>query len=446
MARQHTVMVNNSYFHNTTVTRLGQSVTLLINNTYIATAKSPFSTPAHGTLDIDNTMVVMGASLLNTKHFQGCIRGLKIDGNDVPFNGQNEHFIAQPMGSQSVNQCSETLPIHYTLPSLYIVIGAVFGSLVITSILVLVTCKTADYLYHRKRRVFSPSGRAQSFVFAPQTQSITDRDFERVDGNLTIPNMHEGHELAQSTPPSPSPSIPTIAESNLNDPPYAVIPDKPVFKPSPAKTRPKFVPVVHNHKTELSIPEPEPQPQPHPRMRHASIGGESLISVTSSAMHRDRKEVAQFVKTKMKAVNNELFEINYDEVVVFKEEGPIEMMRSSSVASLHEIVEDFESEQQLAPLTDRFNSLSQPQYFATDRTTPKSRHRNLITRPFPSDTMSSLSQPPIFDTKHVTPRSKRKQMVDQSLPPPPNYEEIKHLMHQFQKLAGDDEVKERRLV
>ena len=389
MARQHTVMVNNSYFHNTTVTRLGQSVTLIINNTYIATAKSPFSAPEHGTLDIDNTMVVIGASLLNTKHFQGCTRGLKINGKDVPLSGQNEHFTARPMGGQPV-QCPENLSMPQVgLPSLYIVIGSVFGSLVVTSILVLVTCKTTHYFYHRKRRVFSPSGRAQSFVFAPQTQSITSHGFDRVDGNLTIPNQHEGQELqsnTQSTPPSPSPSIPTIAESNLNDPPYAVIPDKPVFKASPAKSRPKFAPTIRNHVTELSIPEPEAQPQQ--RMRHASIGGESLNSMTSSVMHRDRKEMARFVTTRMTAVNKALVEMNYDEVVLFKDEGPVEMMRSSSVASLHEILKDFESEQQS-------NYMDIILYHNHRLCLIAPHQMEDLVRPFPpplSDTMSSLSQ------------------------------------------------------
>lgn len=336
------------------------------------------------------------------------MQGLKINGKDVPLSGRTLDFIARPSEGR-VLSCPEldaTTGQSLPLPSLYILIGASFGSLVLISIMVLVTCKTVHFFHNRKKQRLSVSRRAQSFIFTPQTDRFTNRSFDTPDGDLTNSRNtqnHLTHELQNSTlqtPPSPTPSIPTVTETALNDPPYAVIPDKPSPKKSSSPKRRMDTPVMFNPTKENS-----PQQQ---RVRH---GSQNSVSSLGTSTLQDRQEIAQFVSTRVKAVNKGLPDINYDEMSLFIDEGPFENMRTSSVASLHAILDDFEAEQTLTPIT--------------------------VTRPTKESEFVVAGN--VKPTRH-----KQKQPLVPE--PPPNYEEMKQLMRRFQKLTGDNDIIETRLV
>ena len=342
IATIRTIQVNDDTFHNVSVTRQGAHVTVILDNIYMSEATVNASTgdPVTSAL-LDISKLVVGGLLYSNGtlnySFVGCMYGMTMDGHDLPVSGENNAFRASTPNNVVIPPCSSTTlpPNDITIfDTLYILVAVSLGGLIVITLMFVVLCKSTHSCYTKKRNTLQITERRRDryvdYQYDPTVPSARNTDemsraalqsthsFEPVD-------LTGGYEL-QSRMRSPgTPSC--ISESVFGGS---------IYQPSPQKSTKSKSP----EKTSLRTPQLDPKTG-MPIHGCGSSMGASTSSI-SELGKEDSEEIKLYLKKRVKYANSMLSEINYDEVQVFREEGPYEPM--GSVGSLYNIIRECDRE------------------------------------------------------------------------------------------------------
>ena len=164
-AKQTTLKVSDGSAHTVTIERDGRTVTLLIDNLYVARAISPGISE---TLDTPINAIYLGSTVDSNgkanNGYQGCITGAKLNWKDLPVTKSSPDFVAVVKDGVKSGCIFEVASTDAAFPTIASIAagGVAFIVLIIVLPLSIVTCAVGKYIYHKRRAKFYLRSRQRS--------------------------------------------------------------------------------------------------------------------------------------------------------------------------------------------------------------------------------------------------------------------------------------------
>ena len=418
VVQQNTEIVNDGQFHSVSVRRTEQSAELVVDGRYINRTTSPGE---ETTLDIRPGAIYLGAAVdsqgSTSEGFIGCIQGAKLDRKDLPIGGESADFVSTVTSGVEFG-CQELTESPQPAGYVYGALAAALFALFLMSTLFVIICvitrrvyeKRKKHTFHTNRRggtstsiesagwhpsTFKPSVSLPHGMYrsTPQMGDTEQEHFERV-------NIHNLTNGVHSFPPgSSSPSVPatpafTETSFTFTGNNSAITPTHRAANPQQENPRRVRNPAFPKQSTSNVRDE-------NARVHHtrSPSGAPSMLTDKSE---QDDVEVAKYLRKRIREVNHELEDRDYDEMIPYKDEGQFEPL--GSIGSLYDILAEADGEHSVLGSPRKQISPTRPSPFT--RSPPKHRSPHKV-RPPPTE-----PPPPKL-------RSSHKLQPPPTEPPPP---------------------------
>ena len=456
VARQTTIQVNNDRSHTITLERKDRTVTLVVDDTYVARATSPVGSD---TLDIHDDRIYLGANVdadgKASNGFLGCISGAKLNHRDLPVTGSTKDYIAIPSSGVEAGCTFDPPQSGGAFPTVITFAAGGVGFLIIVVLLPIsiIICVVGWVAYRRRKRkgrydptspmfnwhpVNRPSttpttgDSRQRLVLTQSSQVSASESFALQDLNQ---NQGEGTQFVPSTPvisdhmfttPEQTPEQSRHrahhqrqTQDNQQQQQQQQTPstnhhvrrlqfeqqegkqdqDKenthPIRKPTNTAmaVKPPSIPLPKNQLSNEATASPTKE-QAAPIHARSPSGHHSIMTTaTDKSSVFDDTEVGKYVLKRIETANEDLKSLQKDEMMPFKEEGEFEPL--GSVGSLYDILRE----------ADVDYSLSQHTYtlahVQTSRPPLKPKPQLSSLPDHPVHTQATVTQNGIHSTKHT---------------------------------------------
>ena len=409
--------INDAMFHNVQLSRIEQSVQLLVDEMFVNRTISPGS---EVTLDVLSEHFYVGASI-NVRNgslsngLQGCVVGLRLDRKEVPVGGENTHFTTLKISSGVTNGCpiGTLFETPQSSTTVYTGIAVIFVALCITSFVFVMICVVVQWRRDRhEMHTYNPPSREGSRRRSNR-RSSGDREFNWQQAptyrrTLDSPQgdyRSSPHPEHQSFPMNSTSATETLEfdTKSRHPPPYPVtdVSTNPVAETAfnanasfrermdsiSSSRRKHRLPPIQEDFSAVSQPNPGfIEASPRLNRRHDSHDGpESSTATTGQPSRHTRSpsagvvsvsnsigtdlsdvtlntsiegDVEKYVQKRREVANGVIEELNFDTMVHYKEEGPYEPL--GSIGSLYDFVRNLDSETDLNETTSTERSFSHP--------------------------------------------------------------------------------------
>ena len=367
--------MDNQQFHNVTVTRAERELEIIIDDLYVNRTTSPGS---ELTLDIDAAAIYLGAGYNGTatNGFIGCVTGFIIDRKDVPFSSDSIDFSILTnfegiSGGCPIGSISETPRAdEQVFPA---IVGIILGLLLI-SVLFVAICVIGQWYRNRRsgeqrlgdlRRNSTRSRRSWHFRETSNSSPMQDAfQWQAHSAPAYKEDMSIPPGIYRSTPEHvPIPSVPdTTFNHNMNNrnasPEHATHPTEfaetgfnaPSLRSSSKKIRSHRIPQPaegfafsqSNQSYRDDIDSGRPREAVQPKFARTMSGHQSILSASTigTTSLQDDAEVVDYLRKRTNIANNEIVQLNFDELLHYKEEGPYQPL--GSMESLLEFVNELD--------------------------------------------------------------------------------------------------------
>ncbi len=343
---------------------------------------------------IPNNEIFVGSDPLLLNGLIGCVYGMKLDNRDLPVSGMNEYFIATPSEGGAVQSCSKPKNnFLQVFDSLYILGGVALGFLILLAIVCVIINKSSHYCYTKRRDklniqscrdpIFSPvnpiainrtsfnlstSYRGVDHSFLKQTNSFEQLSVIETGNIITQPidNMVRSWTIGlpnqtQVHTDHPQPNDNKVEHSRIRLPSQTRIPVQITHHTQQSdeettidlsQTEDPVKPTLSyqvrgNRFRQSTKPLPDSVPVP-PNIKTKSTNRTSVSLDPKTGMpvcaesEQDFDKIRSYIMGRVKDVNKELLDDNYDQMKMFSEEGPY--IPLGSIGSLYDIVQEEEEE------------------------------------------------------------------------------------------------------
>lgn len=166
MSKVTVVSVDDGQFHDVQFTRKGRTMELLLDGMYLTRGVAPGN---NDLFDISSNDIFLGSDSSLRSGFVGCMYGVRIDNKDLPLSDTNEYFIATPSQGGVIQSCAtnSTTTILEVFNSLYVLVGAVLGLIVIFTVIYVLLTKSTHYCYVKRKGKFSLQSQTRDPIFSP---------------------------------------------------------------------------------------------------------------------------------------------------------------------------------------------------------------------------------------------------------------------------------------
>lgn len=439
IARQTTIQVNDDKTHTVTIERKEQTVTLVIDDSYVARATSPGES---NTLDIKNDRVYLAANVDNdgkaNRGFSGCITGVKINHRDLPVSGSTKYYIASPSSGVETGCTFEPPNTGEAFPTVASIAAGATGLLIILVVLPIsiFICIGGKYLYRKRKGSYMPrtsrtTMRSPTFNWQPVPQMTNTAESTRSvmssqpsqpftsDDSFVLQDLNQRNdESSQCSPPTAqhpfrtpeqSPERPTRRDHQRRLQHLEQRQQQQTEEEQQMRQHRQQSPLLHQTRVDAiavqppAVPKPQTQlsndgpstsasqPPPAPSHTRSPSGHQSIMTIMTSATEAtsvfDDTEVGKYVLKRIEAANEDLKTLQKDEFIPFKEEGDFEPL--GSVGSLYDIVR--EADENYGAVEHTITPASRPPV------KPKPDLSSLPTHPSHSQAAAILSK----STKHT---------------------------------------------
>ena len=368
------VIVNDGEFHNITLTRKGRNVLLVLDDSY---ATRGVVSGGGDLMDISSSEIFFGSDATLQNGFLGCMYGMKLDNRDLPTSDRNDYFIATPSEGGTIQTCNNSNDNFLKVfDSIYIMGGVVLGILILLAVVCVFMNKTCHYCYTKRRNKLTLRSRRDP-IFSPVNpiainrtsfrRSLSfggDHSFLRTSNSFEHLAVIETGEVQTGHPPSNSnrihqSSIPPMEELVPTDHLETSRNNNRVKHsptPSPVKVP---IPQYRDTATSSCIPVEASRIVSPTNVTPVSIKffktktDNNRLSVVSldpmtgmpvcAESESDKHSITNvrsYIMDRVKDVDHELLDDNYDELETFSEEGPY--IPLGSIGSLYDIIQEEE--------------------------------------------------------------------------------------------------------
>ena len=394
VVQQNTEILNDGQFHSASVRRTEQFAELVVDGRYINRTTSPGE---ETTLDIHPGAIYLGAAVdsqgSTSEGFIGCIQGAKLDRKDLPIGGESADFVSTVSSGVEFG-CQELRENPQPAGYVYGALAAALFALFLMSTLFVIICVITRRVYEkRKKHTFSinrrggtstESARWHPSSFKPSvslphgvyrsTPQMGDTELEHFE-RVNIHNLTNG---VQSFPPgSSSPSVPatpafTETSFTFTGNNSAITPTHRAANAQQENPRRVRNPAFPKQSTSNVRDE-------NARVHHtrSPSGAPSMLTDKSE---QDDVEVAKYLRKRIREVNHEIEERDYDEMIPYKDEGQFEPL--GSIGSLYDILAEADGEHSVLGSPHKQISPTRPSPFT--RSPPKLRSPHKL-RPPPTE-------------------------------------------------------------
>lgn len=402
IARQTTIQVNDDKTHTVTIERKENTVTLVIDDSYVARATSPGES---NTLDVKNDRVYLGANVDDdgtaSRGFSGCITGVKINHRDLPVSGSTKYYIASPSSGVETGCTFEPPKSGGAFPTIASIAAGAAGFLIILIVLPIsiIICISGKYLYQKRKGSYNPRTnrttiRSPTFNWQPvQTTAESTRSVISTqpsqpftsDDSFVLQDLNqrcdESSQFSPSTAehpfrtPEQSPERPNRRDHQRRLQHLEQRQQQPTEEAQQMRQHRQQSPPLHHTRVDAIAVQPPAVPKPQtqlsndgpsisasqpplaPSHTRSPSGHQSVMTIMTSATEAtsvfDDTEVGKYVLKRIEAANEDLKTLQKDEFILFKEEGDFEPL--GSVGSLYDILREADEnygtvEHTIAPL------------------------------------------------------------------------------------------------
>ena len=443
VVQQNTEMLSDGRLHSASVRRTERSAELVVDDRYINRTMSPGE---EATLDISPGAIYLGATVDSqgsiNEGFIGCIQGAKLDRKDLPIGGESADFVSTVSPGVEFG-CQELTESPQPAGYVYGILASALFVLLVMSALFVVICVISRQVYEKRKRhtfrinrrrdtgvsiestgwhpsMFKPSVSLPHGVYrsTPQMGDTEQEHFERV-------NIHNLSNGVHSFPPgSSSPSVPA----------------------TPAFTETSFTFTGNNsaitptHRAANTQQENARNPA-FPKQSTSNVRGEvhhtrspsGAPSVLTDKSEQDDVQVAKYLRKRIREVNHEIEERDYDEMIPYKDEGEFEPL--GSIGSLYDILAEADQEHSVLGSPRKQIRPTRPSPFT--RSPPKLRSSHSQPPP-PYQSTPSLYIQPISGLAPVHSRDQSKSSTDLDEPHRGDYNrKLDRLFERFHTMTTD---------
>ena len=421
VVQQNTEVLNDGRFHSASVRRTERSAELVVDDRYINRTTSPGE---ETTLDISSGAIYLGAAVdsqgSTSEGFTGCIQGAKLDRKDLPIGGENADFVSTVSPGVEFG-CQELTESPQPAGYVYGILATALFVLLLMSTLFVIICVISRRVYEKRKRhtfhinrrrdtgidsagwrpsTFKPSVSLPHGVYrsTPQMGDTEQEHFER----LNIHNLTNG---GHSFPPgSSSPSVPAT-------PAFTDLETSFTFTGNNSAITPTHRAANTQQENALRVRNPAFPKQSTSNVReevHHTRSPSGAPSVLTDKSEQDDVEVAKYLRKRIREVNHEIEERDYDEMIPYKDEGQFEPL--GSIGSLYDILAEADQEHSVLGSPRKQISPTRPSLFT--RSPPKLRP-SYSQPPPPYQSNLSLYNQPMSGLAPVHSRDQSKSSTDE---------------------------------
>ena len=376
--QQNTIRVDDEQFHEVTLTRTEREAEIVIDGKYFNRVVSPGS---EATLDIaDNTMYLgAGVDSVNgtaVNGFTGCVSGFRLDRKEVPIGRDNTDFETLNIPDAVTRGCPFGSVFEVPQPDehIYPAIAAILIALVLVSATFVAVCAISQWIRSRRtgqhrvnlRRDSTRSRRSWNFRSrnseSPVQEGFQWQSAESYKYNLSTPpgtyrstpqhvpdpavnfNMNNRNSVNSGSPVSGIP-ITEVAETGFNAPGHrASAHSQRRMKVSQPVEGFAFSQSNQAYRDDIDSGRAAGAERVQPRHLRSPSGQQSILSASTMATssQHDDTEVTSYLGKRLDVANKEILNLNMDEMVNYKEEGPYQPL--GSVGSLLDFVRELDPE------------------------------------------------------------------------------------------------------